>query len=57
MALTAAQGIWYRLGLAAPFVFDGEAAVLESLEWGQSKYTIEGPEVANFSIYGIIGFD
>ncbi|OAL44066.1 GroES-like protein [Pyrenochaeta sp. DS3sAY3a] len=54
VALTAAQGIWYRLGLAAPFAYDREAALLENLEWGQQRGpTIIGESgVTNFFIYG-----
>lgn len=54
VALTAAQGIWYRLGLAAPFVYDRDAALLENLEWGyQRDPTIIGESgVTNFFIYG-----
>jgi len=33
VALTAAQGIWYRMGLNAPFPYDREAALKEKPEW------------------------
>lgn len=45
VALTAAQGIWYRLGLPAPFAFTGDK------EFDHSRRK-EDPEVINFLVYG-----
>jgi NADPH:quinone reductase-like Zn-dependent oxidoreductase len=42
VALTAAQSIWYRLGLDAPFDYNGDHQKSES----------KGPETINFFIYG-----
>ena len=33
VALTAAQAIWYRLGLKAPFYYDQDAVLEEHTEW------------------------
>jgi NADPH:quinone reductase-like Zn-dependent oxidoreductase len=53
VALTAAQGIWYRLGLKAPFDFDREAVLKENPEWRQSDTKeATGPETINAFVYG-----
>ncbi|KAH7061709.1 chaperonin 10-like protein [Paraphoma chrysanthemicola] len=53
VALTAAQGLWYRLGLPAPFEYDREAVLKENPPWRQSDTKDEtGPETINVFIYG-----
>lgn len=53
VSLTAAQGMWYRLGLKAPFAYDEDQALDEHPEWTWRR---EGgrplPEYLNFFIYG-----
>jgi NADPH:quinone reductase-like Zn-dependent oxidoreductase len=44
VALTAAQGMWFRLGLKAPFSYDEERILGEQPE--------DGSEMLNFFIYG-----
>lgn len=53
VALTAAQAIWYRLGLKAPFPYDQDAVLEEHPEWKQSTAENEQDAgVINFFIYG-----
>jgi NADPH:quinone reductase-like Zn-dependent oxidoreductase len=52
VALTAAQGIWYRMGLTAPFPYDREAVLKENPKWRQS--VIDSPselETINVFVY------
>ncbi|KAK3116325.1 hypothetical protein LTR53_003452 [Teratosphaeriaceae sp. CCFEE 6253] len=51
VALTAAQGIYYCLGLQAPFAYDKQRKPDEHPEWAdfQSK---DAPDAVNFFIYG-----
>jgi NADPH:quinone reductase-like Zn-dependent oxidoreductase len=49
VALTAAQGIWYRMGLPAPFSYDREAVLKENPGWRQSA--IENPETIHVFVY------
>jgi NADPH:quinone reductase-like Zn-dependent oxidoreductase len=51
-ALTAAQGIWYRMGLTPPFQYDREAALKEKPTWRQSSTAREDElETTNVFIY------
>lgn len=53
VALTAAQAIWYRLGLPAPFAYDKAAVLEEHPNWvwlGEGKEKLDG--TINFFIYG-----
>jgi NADPH:quinone reductase-like Zn-dependent oxidoreductase len=51
VALTAAQGIWYRMGLPAPFTY-GEAALKENPTWRQRSTASEDElETINVFIY------
>lgn len=50
VALTAAQAIWFRLGLLAPFAYDGGAAEHAPVEWARTPEN--GAEELNFFIYG-----
>jgi NADPH:quinone reductase-like Zn-dependent oxidoreductase len=55
VALTAAQGMWYRLGLEAPFAHDAKKVLEEHPEWisGRSKNAHEEEkETVNFFVYG-----
>jgi NADPH:quinone reductase-like Zn-dependent oxidoreductase len=53
VALTAAQGMWYRLGLTAPFPFDRSAVLEENSEFPESATGGgEGLETINVFIYG-----
>ncbi|KAF2793115.1 GroES-like protein [Melanomma pulvis-pyrius CBS 109.77] len=53
VALTAAQGIWYRLGLNAPFAYDKETVLEENPGWESSRIVRSNdPDVLNFFIYG-----
>ncbi|KAF2874669.1 chaperonin 10-like protein [Massariosphaeria phaeospora] len=53
VALTAAQSIWYRLGLAAPFSYDREQVKTEHPEWGLSNTeNDEKSATLNVFIYG-----
>jgi NADPH:quinone reductase-like Zn-dependent oxidoreductase len=49
VALTAAQGIWYRMGLTAPFPYDRDAVMKENPNWKQS--VDDGSETINALIY------
>jgi NADPH:quinone reductase-like Zn-dependent oxidoreductase len=52
VALTAAQGIWYRMGLTAPFQYDRGAVLEENPDWRQSTLGDEdGSETINVLIY------
>ncbi|KAF2026106.1 GroES-like protein [Setomelanomma holmii] len=56
VALTAAQGVYYRMGLNAPFEYDREAVLKEHPQWRQSdtrrpKHET-GHETINMFIYG-----
>lgn len=50
VALTAAQGVWYRLGLKAPFAYDQEAVLKEHPEWRQNSS--DQPGTVNVFVYG-----
>jgi NADPH:quinone reductase-like Zn-dependent oxidoreductase len=49
VALTAAQGIWYRMGLTAPFPYDRDAVMKENPNWKQSGD--DGDDIINVLIY------
>jgi NADPH:quinone reductase-like Zn-dependent oxidoreductase len=53
VALTAAQGVWYRLGLDTPFSYDEKMVRQEHPEWAKnlSQHLLE-PEYFYFFIYG-----
>jgi len=51
VALTAAQGMWYRLGLQAPFEYDAKKVLEEHPEWFKSRSNSTGSTL-NFFIYG-----
>lgn len=52
VALTAAQGIWYRLGLQAPFAYEKSKVLDEHPEWVWNSLSGEQePKVLNFFIY------
>ncbi|KAJ4318184.1 hypothetical protein N0V94_004550 [Neodidymelliopsis sp. IMI 364377] len=51
VALTAAQSIWYRLGLEAPFTYNEHAAMDEHQE-RRSPQSKNRPEVTNILVYG-----
>jgi NADPH:quinone reductase-like Zn-dependent oxidoreductase len=50
-ALTAAQGVWYRLGLQAPFKYDEASVLTEHPEWTASRRSDPAALVDVF-IYG-----
>ncbi|KAF2105405.1 chaperonin 10-like protein [Lophiotrema nucula] len=53
VALTAAQGMWFRLGLPAPFDYDKIKAFGEHPEWTWNKSGQQQlPKVIDFFIYG-----
>jgi NADPH:quinone reductase-like Zn-dependent oxidoreductase len=55
VALTAAQGMWYRLGLEAPFAHDAKKVLEEHPEWISSHSKDaheEEKETVNFFVYG-----
>lgn len=53
VALTAAQGMWYRLGLEAPFAYDKDKVLEEHPEWVWSRMdSRKDPESISFFIYG-----
>ncbi|KAF2847611.1 GroES-like protein [Plenodomus tracheiphilus IPT5] len=52
VALTAAQAIYCRLGLQAPFEFDCESILGEHPEWDHCATSGDEREVVNFFIYG-----
>ncbi|KAF1842821.1 GroES-like protein [Cucurbitaria berberidis CBS 394.84] len=53
VALTAAQAIWYRLQLKAPFHYEPKLALEEHPEWNQGNaFNEQDPKVVNFFIYG-----
>jgi NADPH:quinone reductase-like Zn-dependent oxidoreductase len=52
VALTAAQGIWYRMGLATPFPYDREAVLKENPEWQQrTTNNLDELETINVLVY------
>jgi NADPH:quinone reductase-like Zn-dependent oxidoreductase len=52
VALTAAQGMWYRIGLTAPFPYDREAVLRENPNWQQSHIgSASQPETINVFVY------
>jgi NADPH:quinone reductase-like Zn-dependent oxidoreductase len=52
VALTAAQGIWYRMGLTAPFPYDRESVLKENPKWRQSIIDSPSePETINVFVY------
>jgi NADPH:quinone reductase-like Zn-dependent oxidoreductase len=52
VALTAAQGIWYRTGMVAPFPYDREAVLKENPNWRQSAIDSPAePETINVFVY------
>ncbi|ORY14552.1 hypothetical protein BCR34DRAFT_585725 [Clohesyomyces aquaticus] len=53
VALTAAQGMWFRLGLEAPFSFNKEKLYEEHPEWVRSQTSGENrAKPINFFVYG-----
>lgn len=53
VALTAAQGLWYRLGLPAPFSYDRAGVLEEHPAWTWISEGQEGlPDTIDFFIYG-----
>lgn len=53
IALTATQAIWYRLGLPAPFAYDGGGAEHARVECARTT-SKSGLEPVNFFIYGAL---
>ncbi|KAK3111115.1 hypothetical protein LTR53_013966 [Teratosphaeriaceae sp. CCFEE 6253] len=51
VALTAAQGIYYCLGLQAPFAYDKQRKLDEHPEWAHFQ-SEDAPDAINFFIYG-----
>lgn len=51
VALTAAQSIWYRLGLESPFEYDKDAVHQEHPTWPRVQSN-EGQRIVNFLVYG-----
>ena len=54
VALTAAQGVWYRLGMYAPFEWDKKTVFQEHPEWMRSRLDAGKTELDtfNFFVYG-----
>ena len=55
VALTAAQGLWYRLGLSAPFQWDESSVEAEHPEWkrfNREREELPEEKVLNFFVYG-----
>ncbi|KAF2252820.1 GroES-like protein [Trematosphaeria pertusa] len=53
VALTAAQGMWYRLGLKAPFAYDEAKVLGEHSERAAGRMEDQGEaDVINFFVYG-----
>lgn len=53
VALTAAQGMWYRLALKAPFEYDEAGVLEEHPEWVWNQLSgEEAPQTLNYFIYG-----
>ncbi|KAI4604802.1 hypothetical protein J4E83_010953 [Alternaria metachromatica] len=52
VALTAAQAIWYRLGLQAPFAYDRDQVFQEHPDWRVTHNEADGPDITNVLIYG-----
>ncbi|KAI4915848.1 hypothetical protein J4E90_004294 [Alternaria incomplexa] len=52
VALTAAQAIWYRLGLQAPFAYDRDQVYQEHPDWRATHNEADGPGTTNVLIYG-----
>ena len=52
VALTAAQAIWYRLGLQAPFAYDRDQVFQEHPDWRATHNEADGPSTTNALIYG-----
>ncbi|KAF9728704.1 hypothetical protein PMIN04_004204 [Paraphaeosphaeria minitans] len=53
VALTAAQAIWYRLGLPAPFEYDKVGVLEEHPEWTWAREgTRELPDTIDFFVHG-----
>jgi NADPH:quinone reductase-like Zn-dependent oxidoreductase len=55
VALTAAQGMWYRMGLPAPFEYDREAVLKEHPQWQQSGVEDETVNVLIYSASTSVG--
>lgn len=51
VALTAAQGVWYRMGLTAPFEYNREAVLKENPGWRQGSEDELEPDTINILIY------
>lgn len=52
VSLTAAQAIWYRLGLQAPFAHDRDQIFQEHPDWRATHNGADGPGTTNVLIYG-----
>jgi len=53
VALTAAQGVWYRMGMQAPFAYNREAALRENPAWRQiASQNADRLEIINMLVYG-----
>ena len=52
VALTAAQAIWYRMGLRAPFAYDRDQVFQEHPDWRATHNQAGGPSTTNVLIYG-----
>ncbi|KAI4921032.1 hypothetical protein J4E85_009147 [Alternaria conjuncta] len=52
VALTAAQAIWYRLGLQAPFAYDRDQVFQEHPDWRAIQNEADGPGTTNVLICG-----
>jgi NADPH:quinone reductase-like Zn-dependent oxidoreductase len=55
VALTAAQGIWYRLGLPTPFTYDREAVLKENPAWQQRDVEVDTINVLIYSASTSVG--
>ncbi|KAI4644594.1 uncharacterized protein J4E79_011031 [Alternaria viburni] len=52
VALTAAQAIWYRLGLRAPFAYNRDQVFQEHPNWRATYDRTDGPGTINVLVYG-----
>jgi len=52
VALTAAQAIWYRLGLQAPFAYDRDEVFQEHPDWRATPNQADELGATNVLIYG-----
>ncbi|KAG9188176.1 hypothetical protein G6011_02099 [Alternaria panax] len=52
VALTAAQTMWYRLGMAAPFAYDRKQVLQERPDWRSTINEQDQADITNVFIYG-----